>query len=71
MREHPRERERRHVDAARLGLGAEAVERVEDASSTSRSYGPGRIVIREPSGNASPRRYLPVSQPPCSGPNGT
>ena len=41
------------------------------ASSTSRSYGPGRIVIREPSGNASPRRYLPVSQPPCSGPNGT
>ena len=72
VREHPRERERRHVDAARLRLGSRSGRaRRRRASSTRRSYGPGRCVMREPSGNASPRRYLPVSQPPGSGPNGT
>ena len=38
------------------------------ASSTRRSYGSGRSVIREPAGNGSPRRYLPVSQPPAERP---
>ncbi len=36
---------------------------------TSPAYGSGRWVIREPAGNGSPRRYLPVSQPPASGLN--
>src|SRR5262249_13308033 len=31
------------------------------------SYGADRKVIREPSGAAASRRYLPVSQPPMSG----
>src|SRR6478672_4519765 len=30
----------------------------------------GRSVMRDPAGNGSPRRYLPVSQPPASGLNG-
>src|SRR6516165_2737544 len=35
---------------------------------TSVRYGSGRWVIRDPAGYGSPRRYLPVSQPPASGP---
>ena len=72
MREHPGERERGHVDAALARFLGEAVEPVEDRVGRRRcSYGPGRCVMREPAGNAWPRRYLPVSQPPESGPNGT
>ena len=40
-----------------------------DALYVEMAYGPGRSVIREPSGCASPGRYFPVSQPPASGLN--
>ena len=65
VREQPRERERRRVAAP-----LELFERVVDARRSRRcSYGPGRSVIREPSGTGSSRRYFPVSQPPQSGLN--
>ena len=70
--EHPREGERGEVDASRFGLARRAARaRRRPRPRRTRSYGPGRCVMREPAGNASPRRYLPVSQPPASGPNGT
>ena len=64
-------RERRAVDAALLGRLREA-RRARGRPPPGRDawYGPGRSVIREPGGRGSPRRYLPVSQPPASGPNG-
>ena len=38
-------------------------------SVTNSWYGSGRWVIRDAAGYGAPRRYLPVSQPPASGPN--
>ena len=63
--EQPREGERRRVAAA-----LERHEAVEDPVVERCSYGSGRSVIRDPAGAGSPRRYLPVSQPPASGLNG-
>ena len=66
-----RSRARRASSRARGARRLEGLERVEDASSLrGGGTGSGRIVIRDPCGSGSPRRYLPVSHPPASGLNG-
>ena len=54
--------------SAAAASNASSASNVRSVSSS--EYGSGRRVIREPAGYASPRRYLPVSQPPASGLNG-
>ena len=72
VRQHPGERQRSHVDAALPGLGLEPVEPVVDPV-VRRTVGSPRGAASSaiPPGTASPRLYLPASQPPASGPNGT
>src|SRR6185437_2166727 len=63
-------RARPPIDTSRSAAMRSSSSRASNTSSVMNfSYGSGRCVIREPAGNAWPRRYLPVSQPPASGPN--
>ena len=61
--------ERPRVAPSSAASSARRLECAEDAVVPgSARTGPGRSVIRDPRGASSPRRYLPVSQPPASGP---
>ena len=65
VREHPGECERRHVDAACSGLAAASRSSPSKTRSATRcSYGSGRIVIREPSGNRAARGTGPRASRP-------
>ena len=57
------------AECTKAGLDSAIVSPSKIVPLTNSRYGSGRWVIREPAGNGSPRRYLPVSQPPASGLN--
>ena len=71
-REHPRERERRHVDAARVRLVAQPVEPVEDAV-VDEAARTGRDAASSASPRGTTRRAgtCRSASRPDSGPNGT
>ena len=68
MREQPGERERGRCRFPLERLGLEGLQRVEDAVVLQVEVrARGASSSANPAGSGSPRRYLPVSQPPASG----